>query len=289
MEEIEVSIIIVNYNTKELTRNCLYSVFEKTQNVNFEVIVVDNASIDGSQKMLKKEFPNVRLIENNENLGFGRANNLGARYAKGKYLFLLNSDTILLNNAVKILADFLNKNTNVGICGGNLYDNAKKTGISYDDLPSIGSELKMLLHIPRQVFNFTNKPKQVGFICGADMMVVADLFNQLNGFDSDFFAYYEETELTFRLKKIGYSVICVPQAQIIHLVGQSWDVPEQKMKIIMNSRNMYYKKTHFWLYHKIANGIFYLAVVHRIVVLSFFHPKTRANYWKCVLRNFINS
>ena len=96
----DVSIIIVNYNTCELTRNCLKSVFEQTKNIDFEVIVSDNGSKDGSVEMIKKEFPYVILIENNANLGFGAANNRGLKIAKGKYIFYLNCDTILLNNAV---------------------------------------------------------------------------------------------------------------------------------------------------------------------------------------------
>jgi GT2 family glycosyltransferase len=96
----DVSITIVNYNTKDLLKQCIESVFEKTQDVEFEIIVVDNASSDGSQQMVKELFPKVTLIESPENLGFGRANNLGNKVAKGKYLFILNSDTILIENSI---------------------------------------------------------------------------------------------------------------------------------------------------------------------------------------------
>lgn len=102
----DVSVIIVNFNTKELTRNCLKSVFEKTKGINFEVIVSDNGSTDGSIQMIKSEFPEVILIENNANLGFGAANNRALKIARGKYVFYLNSDTLLLNNAVKIFFDY---------------------------------------------------------------------------------------------------------------------------------------------------------------------------------------
>lgn len=98
----DVSIIIVNYNTKELTRNCLRSIFDQTKDVDFEVIVSDNGSTDGSIEMIRAEFPQVILIENNANLGFGAANNRGLKIARGKYVFYLNSDTVLLNNAVKL-------------------------------------------------------------------------------------------------------------------------------------------------------------------------------------------
>ena len=102
----DVSIIIVNYNTMDLTRNCLKSVFEQTKDISFEVIVSDNGSNDGSIEMIKSEFPQVVLIENNANLGFGAANNRGLKMTKGKYIFYLNSDTVLLNNAVKNFFDY---------------------------------------------------------------------------------------------------------------------------------------------------------------------------------------
>ena len=101
-----VSIIIVNYNTKQLTLNCLKSIYEYTKDIDFEIIVVDNASSDGSVEAIRESFPIVNVIGSNENLGFGRANNLGAKYAQGKYLFLLNSDTLLIENSIKKLYDF---------------------------------------------------------------------------------------------------------------------------------------------------------------------------------------
>ena len=102
----DVSIIIVNYNTKKLIKNCINSIYKHTKDVDFEIIVSDNGSVDGSVEMIKSEFPNVILIENNANLGFGAANNRGLKIAKGKYIFYLNSDTVLLNNAVKYFFDY---------------------------------------------------------------------------------------------------------------------------------------------------------------------------------------
>ena len=121
----DVSIIIVNYNTKQLLKDCLNSIYEHTENISFEVIVSDNGSKDGSIEMLKAEFPQVILIENNANLGFGKANNKGLAIAKGKYIFYLNSDTILLNNAVKLFFDYFEENgkkENIGALGCNLLD-----------------------------------------------------------------------------------------------------------------------------------------------------------------------
>jgi GT2 family glycosyltransferase len=264
----DVSIIIVNYNTKALLKQCLISVFEKTQDIHFEVIVVDNASHDGSPQMMQEEFPKVTFIESPENLGFGRANNLGAQYAKGKYLFLLNSDTIVLNNAVKILATFLDNNPKVGICGGNLFDADKNPAISYDMLlPSILQEVNIFfagilgkLRYGKNIrFNHTQQPKKVGYISGADFMIRHDLFRHLDGFDPDFFMYYEETELTFRVKIVGYAVYSVPHAEIIHLGEQSSGNWERRTKLFLDSRTKYYRKTQTRFVSWICDSIFILA------------------------------
>ena len=140
----DVSIIIVNYNTCDLTRNCLKSVFEQTKDIDFEVIVSDNGSKDGSIEMIKKEFPQVILIENNANLGFGAANNRGLKIAKGKYVFYLNSDTILLNNAVKCFFDYWENSPEkdtIGALGGNLLNEDGNVIHSGTDLPTAKSEL----------------------------------------------------------------------------------------------------------------------------------------------------
>ena len=120
----DVSIIIVNYNTKDLIKTCIDSIYGQTDQIKFEIIVVDNASKDGSQQMIKNEFPNVILIESPENMGFGKANNFGAKHASGKYLLFLNSDTILLNNAVRYFFDFSEQNNanKIGALGSILLD-----------------------------------------------------------------------------------------------------------------------------------------------------------------------
>jgi GT2 family glycosyltransferase len=232
----------------------LQSVFEKTEGVSFEVIVVDNGSQDGSQEMIRLEFPTVTLIESAENFGFGSANNAGAEQAKGKYLFLLNPDTVLLNNACQLLFNFIENTPPCGICGGNLFNGQKKPIHSYYRLlPSALWELSARLnHWPLKLwfgenfeFNHTHKPQKVAMITGADLMIRADLFNRLHGFDADFFLYYEDTHLSFKVKQAGYKAYSVPQAEIWHLEGQSMtNINSKRQLIIRNSRKLYYRKTH---------------------------------------------
>lgn len=118
----DVSVIIVNYNTSDLVKNCITSIMEKTKNVSFEIIVVDNNSKDGSVETIINEFPQVRVFPLKENVGFGKANNIGVQHAKGRYVFFLNSDTVLLNDAISILANYLDTHESVALCGGQLFD-----------------------------------------------------------------------------------------------------------------------------------------------------------------------
>ena len=145
----DVSIIIVNYNTKDLLQTCISSVIEHTKEISYEIIVSDNGSKDKSIEMLKKEFPQVILIENNRNLGFGAANNVAVKTAKGKYIFYLNSDTILLNNAVKMFFDFWEKANieNIGVLGAQLLNAEHQQVQSWGKYPTSLGTLKALLHM----------------------------------------------------------------------------------------------------------------------------------------------
>lgn len=250
-----VSTVIINYNTLELTKNTINSVIEKTKDLDYEIILVDNASTDGSVEFFEKEYKDkIIFIKNDKNIGFGRANNKGIEIAKGKYVFLLNSDTLLINNAIKILFDFMEKNENCGVCGGNLFDiNLKPAHSFLRELPCLSSEIDSELNFlgkfirkvtkKRKDFNYSKSEKEVGYITGADMMIRKEILLETGYFDEDFFMYSEETELTYRIKKRGYKVISVPQAMIIHLEGKSTIFKERKYHMILESKYKYFYKT----------------------------------------------
>jgi GT2 family glycosyltransferase len=229
-----VSIIIVNTNEKQLTINAINSIFTETSGVNFEVIVVDNHSSDDSIASMREAFSErITIIQASENMGFGSANNLGLKAAMGKYILFLNPDTLLASNAIQILYDYMETHTEVGVCGGNLFFADMTPNHSFSTMPSPGrlfcqcffffmlDFLRSYCHIgKRRDFNYSKKPREVGYITGADMMVRKTVLEKTGGFDPDFFPlYFEETELQFRIKKLGCLIKSVPQAKIIHLNG----------------------------------------------------------------------
>lgn len=261
----DVSIIIVNYCTSDLVIDCVNSIYDKTSTVSYEIIIVDNNSGDNSAEKLSREFGDkVILVKSDVNLGFGKANNLGAEYANGEYLFLLNPDTVLMNDAVGILHKFISNNQNAGIAGGNLYSPEGKPTPSFcmkfDDLRLekkraawsswlSGKFKSKLLHNSSdriKEFNYSDYPQKVAYVFGADIMIKKSLFLEIGGFDPDFFMYAEEEEMSWRITEKGFSVYSVPQAKIIHLEGAATskhdEFSERQVRMRLNGTMTYYYK-----------------------------------------------
>ena len=261
----DVSIIIVNYNTCQLTRNCVDSIFEKTKNLSFEIILVDNASVDGSKEVFEQDN-RIKYIYSKVNLGFGGGNNLGYKYADGDYIFLLNSDTLLINNAIYELVNFMKKHTDVGIAGGALYNLEMQPCHSYGELlPSLKSELNHLFRnlfvkkIKKNICKEVNSIgyASVGYITGADMILRREIIDQIGLFDTDFFMYFEETEMTFRYLKNGIKSFYYPKAKIQHLEGKSFTFKEAREQVYLESRKLYFRKVGFSkFYYQICTIIY---------------------------------
>jgi len=234
----DVSIIIVNYNTRELLKDCLESVYKYTENILFEVIVSDNGSKDGSLDMVRKEFPQVILLDNNANLGFGAANNRALDIAQGKYIFYLNSDTVLLNNAVKMFFDYWeneNKPQDLGAIGANLLDGKDTIIHSAGYFRNISTEIKDALHDTLRSYKLIipilkNKSlgkeppateKRLGtvdYVTGADLFVKNDEYAR---FDERYFLYYEETDMQKRMALANKKRELIDGPLIRHLKGSS--------------------------------------------------------------------
>ena len=263
----DVSVIIVNYHTSKLINDCIASIFKHTEGVEYEVVVVDNNTENLSIEIASADDVRVKLIQLDSNLGFGCANNEGARVAKGRNIFFLNPDTLLLNNAIKILSDYLDHNPKCGGCGGNLYDINKHPVMSFHHkMPGVFWEFDDLLNtVPEKIrhgknrwFNHTGAPLSVGYIQGADLMMPKDLFDKLGGFSDEFFMYYEETDLCRRIHESGHSLVSVPRAEIIHYESASFtteDAFERKWKMVYKSRMIYLRRAYGKMMISLANSV----------------------------------
>lgn len=279
----DISIIIVNYNTCEITRKCIDSIFEHTEGVTYEVIVVDNNSSDNSREVLSN-YPGIRFIQNDKNEGFGRANNVGFGFSTGKYVLLLNSDTYLLNNAVKCFYDeFEKKDSSVACIGSKLMLPDGSPNHSFQNLPSLKRDFINLFEIYLHPFHvrFDDLDERdydeietfkVGYITGADLCIRKEVIDQYGFFDPDFFMYSEEAELQHRYASKGLCSMIVSSPKIVHLEGASGIKRSFRTKKMYFTGRMLYSK-------KVYNGLEYL--LYRIIlVLSI--PQFFASYFTMI-------
>lgn len=254
----KLSIIIVNWNTVELTTQAFDAVFKETTGFEYEVILVDNHSSDNSVEVIKKKFPQVRLIENSENRGFGKANNQAMQIAQGDYIFLLNSDTIILDHAINRLVSYLDQHPDVMCVGPRLLNkdltfqhacrrnlpNPENAFFHLFGLAKIFTKSKTVTAYKK----FTDDPlitEPVEAISGAAMMFRREVFETIGGFDEMFFMYAEDLDLCKRIKDKGWKTVYVSDARIIHLGGAS-SGKRRKASLInfYEAMWMYYQK-HF--------------------------------------------
>lgn len=211
----QVSVLIVNYNTPELAANAIKSVL-KQQNCQFEIIVVDNASSDHSVDYLASQFPqNIKLIASKENLGFGRANNLAFEAAKGEFIYLLNPDAELESEyGLANLLEFAKRNKQFGLMGTAIYEPKKNRWVKPRPLYPAQQHLKYTQTLDKL-------PGQWAWVLGASMLIPHKIYQQLHGFDSDFFLYGEETDFCLRIRKAGYAIGFCDSVKVKHVSGAS--------------------------------------------------------------------
>lgn len=283
----DLSIIIVSYNTKELLKQTIESVIQTVgQAINYEIIVSDNGSKDGSCEMVENSFPLVKLIKNNENLGFSKANNIAIKESSGRYVLLLNSDTVVKGNCLEKSVGFMDEFPKIGALGcrvllpNGILDHACKRGY-----PTPEASLYYLLKLHKF---FPNSKKfgaytlsylsdkeinEVDSLVGAFMMVRREAIDKVGLLDEDFFMYGEDIDWCYRIKEAGYKVMYYPEAEIIHYKGAS--SKKKRFKIIYEfHRAMYlfYKKHYYKKYNIFVTFIVYGGIAFRLgiaILLNF--------------------
>lgn len=232
--DLELSIIIVNYNVKPFLEQCLLSVAIALRNINAEVIVVDNASSDNSIIELEPLFPTVQFIRSKENLGFAKANNLGLTHAKGRYILFLNPDTIVAEDSLSLCLQYLDQHLNCGAVGVRMINGfGKFLPESKRAKPSLTNTLFKLLGLARvfprsSIFNqyalghlSSHLRHEVDVLAGAFFLTRKQVLDELGGFDTSFFMYGEDIDLCIRIQKAGYGIHYLGDVGIIHYKGQS--------------------------------------------------------------------
>ncbi|MEI6626998.1 MAG: glycosyltransferase family 2 protein [bacterium] len=254
-----VSIVIVSWNTKDLLKKCLQSLFVEHDNIEKEVFVVDNNSQDGTVNMVARDFSQVTLMANNYNAGFAKANNQALELATGDYVLLLNPDTELLPGAIKKSVEFMLANPLCGVMGPKMYFPDHSFQSSVRRFPTLSAILMMLLKLPKFFkhlpaidrylavdFDYT-KTQECDQVMGAYMFMPKKLLTEIGLLDERFFIWFEEVDFCRRTKKAGYMVMYDPEVEIIHVGGQSFAQQKtvKKQKVFFQSASRYFLKHGF--------------------------------------------
>lgn len=261
-----VSVIYVNYNTSQLIIESVASLKVHCRQIPFEIIVVDNHSRMEEQHILRQwqqqqSGDGLQVLFSTENLGFGKANNLAVKHSNGKYLFFLNPDTLILNDVLSIFYNFLESaDQKIAACGGNLLKPDGSLNDSYGNFPGFLQELCHMGLGIRFLFNSyyqkkvaiavpvsNNEVMEVPYLVGADLFIRAECFKLVQGFDENYFLYYEETDLFKSLSRQGFKACIIPQARIVHFEGasvnaESPDFNYRKFEMLLKSKRYYYEK-----------------------------------------------
>ena len=263
-QNVEISVVIVNWNTRELLKSCLTSVIRTAVGLACEIIVVDNASQDGSTDMVRQDFPNVRLIVNDKNKGFGAANNQALRIMAGRCALLLNSDTVLTHGAIQELLSFMESHADAAIVCGQLLNGDGSKQHSFAAFPTL---LTLMMNMPFLEYLFPktypskrcqySAPIEVDSAIGACMLVRKSAMEDAGLFDERYFFFFEETDWAFRMKQAGWKVFYVPTAKIYHLQGQSIG-PNIRSRIeFYRSRYQFFQKWHGPAYYRVVRVIIF--------------------------------
>jgi GT2 family glycosyltransferase len=249
---VDLSIIIVNWNTRDLLQRCIESVYQTAADIEFEVLVVDNHSLDGSAEMVASTFPQVELIRNNENVGFARANNQAIRVSRGRFVLLLNSDAALLPATARSMLDVFEQEPRVGVVGAQLLNPDGTFQGSYADFPSLPGELLLASRVASIVYgpsypsypvHRSQRDRLVDWVSGACLMVRREAMAGVGLLDEDYFMYTEETDWCYRMKQSGWLVYYCAGARVLHWASQSSKrVPERRRGMVYRSKWLFMRK-----------------------------------------------
>jgi hypothetical protein len=280
MSTIDVSIIIVNWNTRDLVVDCIQGILDDTVAHSVEVIVVDNGSTDGSIEALREHFPQITVIVNETNQGFAKANNIGIRASQGRFVCLVNSDVSILHGCIDLMCQYMDQHPDVGLLGPQVLNKDLSIQVSCGELPSLRNEFVRALLLdrllprarffrPRWMSWFDHQsPRIVPVLSGCFLMTRREALNEIGPLDERFFIYKEDVDWCKRFSESSWKVHFDPGPKAIHYGGASSSATPVRFVVEMEKANrLYWRKHHGWLAQKTA------------VALSFAHHSLRFCGW----------
>lgn len=267
---IDISAVIVNWNTKQFLIECIDSLIKNTKKHSIEIIVVDNASVDDSVEAVRKLFPFVKVIQNTSNLGFAKANNIGIKESSGRYVCLVNSDIKLVNDAIDLMIHHMDEHASIGVLGPKTLNPDMSLRLNCRRLPSLWNTFcqasglsrifpqyktmndNLMTYFPHDVI------KSVDILPGCFLMVRRKALSEVGLLDEKFFIYGEDKDWCKRFKEAGWKIIFFPSAEVIHYAGKSSEKEPDRFIIEKLKANLYYWEKH---HNKISKGIFWITTL----------------------------
>ena len=282
MSDIDLSVVIVNWNTRELLANCLQSLEETVRDLSVEMWVVDNGSVDGSVAMVQERFPHAHIIVNSENVGFVRANNQAIARCRGRYVLLLNSDTKVLTGALDEMVHFMDAHCGAGVAGTRLLNPDGTFQASHSPFPTLWREFLMLSGLGRRLVRprypsygpgVEEGARQVDYLEGACLLARRKAIEQVGVLDERIFMYAEDVDWCYRFAQAGWEVWYLPQVTIVHYGGQSSRQWQGRMEAELYRSRVYFFRKHYGsIRYQLLEMLIYVITpikwaVHRIVRL----------------------
>jgi GT2 family glycosyltransferase len=282
----ELSIIMVNWNSVDYLREAIASIYEHTQGISFEIIVVDNASPDGGGSRLKFDFPKIAVIESRQNLGFSKANNLGYAHSSGRYLLFLNPDTKLVSSAINIMIEAIKSLSDPGVVGCKLLNSDLTIQTScVQTFPTITNQVLDVEYLRLRwpscklwrlgaLFSNDNMPAKVDMVSGACLMLKRDVFEQVGLFSEEYFMYAEDLDLCYKVRRTGLTNYYVSASTVVHYGGKSSNQQTSSQWSVIMRFNSVFKfcvKTRGYVYgvsYRIAMG--FSALIRLLLLTAMF-------------------
>ena len=245
----DLSVVLVCWNNKDYLEPCLHSLYGSGMRHHFDVVVVDNGSTDGSQEMLRDRFPQVMLVQNSSNVGLGRATNQGIEHSNGRYVLLLNNDTLVNGLSLDRMVDFLESTIDAGAVGGKLLTPDGSYQGAYAEFSTLLQEFLITIRLGELLWagypshGDNNKQKTVDWLSSACLLVRRTAFEKVGLLDEEYFIYGDETDFQFRLRRAGWKVCYLPEVTTIHYGGRSLD-RWRRRKMVYRGKMLFYKKNY---------------------------------------------
>ena len=280
---VNMSIVLVCWNNKAYLDPCLKSLYDADLKSSFDVIVVDNGSTDGSQQMLAQKYPDVRLIQNAMNVGLGKASNQGIEATAGRYILLLNNDTLVNRPGLDLLVEFLDAHPEAGAAAGKLLNPDGTFQSGYAPFSTLLEEFLIATHIGEILWpgypshGVSNEIKATGWLSSACLLLRRSALNKVGLLDERYFIYGDEADLQYRLNKAGWKVYYLPTSSIIHFGGRSMDRWKRR-KMVYRGKMLFYKKNYGFPRTLLLRILFFMMSMLKLLVwvVGFLVPSKNA-------------